>query len=121
MSYGNAYVLRRRTGALAEVVIQPNALHAAYRRARRHPCGRGGHIGGQRVRHRNPTSSLAPWIGAAMVTEVARGGIWYFDIPPPNTTVFSVRVVLWPPRIALWGPLVLPYTMVVQLKALTCT
>jgi hypothetical protein len=30
------------------------------------------------------------------------GGIWYFDIPSPNTTVFSV---LWPPSIALWGSL----------------
>jgi hypothetical protein len=35
------------------------------------------------------------------------GGIWYFDIPSPNTTVFSV---LWPPSIAMWGSLVPPYT-----------
>jgi hypothetical protein len=28
-------------------------------------------------------------------------GIWDFEIPSPNTTVFSV---LWPPSIALWGP-----------------
>jgi hypothetical protein len=33
------------------------------------------------------------------------GGIWYFDIPSPNTTVFSI---LWPPSIALWGSLVPP-------------
>ena len=46
---------------------------------------------------------------AAMVAKV--GGIWYLDIPSPNTTVFSV---LWPPSIALWGSLVLPYTLVVR-------
>ena len=39
------------------------------------------------------------------------GGIWYFDIPSPNTTVSSV---LWPPSIALWGSLVPPYTLVVR-------
>jgi hypothetical protein len=48
------------------------------------------------------------------------GGVfaWYFDIPSPNTTVFSV---LWPPSIALWGSLVPPYTLVVRLKAPICT
>jgi hypothetical protein len=34
-----------------------------------------------------------------------------FEIPSPNTTVFSV---LWPPSIAAWGSLVFPYTLVVQ-------
>ena len=41
----------------------------------------------------------------------SKGGIWYSDIPSPNTTVFSV---LWPPSVALWGSLVLPYTLVVR-------
>jgi hypothetical protein len=41
----------------------------------------------------------------------SREGIWYFEIPSPNTTVFSV---LWPPTIALWGSLVFPYTLVVR-------
>ena len=53
---------------------------------------------------------------AAMVAEV--GGICYFDIPSPNTTVFSV---LWPPSIALWGSLVPPYSLVVLLEAFTDT
>ena len=36
---------------------------------------------------------------AAMVAEVrGYGRTWYFDIPPPNTTVFGV---LWPPSTAL--------------------
>jgi hypothetical protein len=30
-----------------------------------------------------------------------------------NTTIFSV---LWPPSIALWGPSVPPYTLVVRLE-----
>jgi hypothetical protein len=38
---------------------------------------------------------------AALLWWPKRGGIWYFDIPSPNTTLFSV---LWPPSIALWGP-----------------
>jgi hypothetical protein len=42
------------------------------------------------------------------------GGIWYFDIPSPNTTVFSV---LRPLSIALWGSLVPPYSLVVLLEA----
>ena len=46
------------------------------------------------------------------------GGIWYFDIPSPNTTVFSA---LWPHSIALWGSSVPPYTMVVQYAAVTGT
>jgi hypothetical protein len=46
-----------------------------------------------------------------MVAKV--GGIWYFDIPPPNTTVFSV---LWPRSIALWGSLVPPYSLLVLLE-----
>ena len=41
----------------------------------------------------------------------SKGGIWYSDIPSPNTTVFGV---LWPPRIALWGFLVLSYSLVVR-------
>ena len=41
----------------------------------------------------------------------SRGGIWYSDTPSPNTTIFSV---LWPPSVALWGSLVLPYTLVVR-------
>ena len=53
-----------------------------------------------------------------MVAEV--GGIWYFDIPSPNTTVFSLHV-LWPPSIALWGSLVPPYTLLVRLEAFADT
>ena len=41
-------------------------------------------------------------------------GIWYFEIPSPNTTVFSV---LWPPSSALWWSLVPPHTLVVRLEA----
>jgi hypothetical protein len=37
--------------------------------------------------------------------------IRYSYTPSSNTTIFSV---LWPPSIALWGSLVLPYTLVVQ-------
>ena len=48
----------------------------------------------------------------------SKGGIWYFDIPSPNSTVFSV---LWPPSIALWGSLVFPYSLVVQYEAVTGT
>jgi hypothetical protein len=45
--------------------------------------------------------------------------IRYFEIPSPNTTVFSV---LWPPSIALCvGSSVFPYTLVVQLEAFTGT
>ena len=41
------------------------------------------------------------------------GGIWYFDMPSPNTTVFSA---LWPTSTALdlWGSLVFPYTLAVR-------
>ena len=39
------------------------------------------------------------------------GGIWCSEIPSPNTTVFSV---LWLPSVALWGSLVLPYTLLVR-------
>ena len=46
------------------------------------------------------------------------GGTWYFDIPSPNTTVFSV---IWPTSVALWGSLVFPYTLVVRLEAFTGT
>jgi hypothetical protein len=46
------------------------------------------------------------------------GGIWYFGIPSPNTTVVSV---LWPPSIVLWRSLVPPYTLVVRLEAFTGT
>ena len=47
---------------------------------------------------------------AAMVAKVW-GNIWYFDIPSPNSIVFSV---LWPTSIALWGSLVLPYMLLVK-------
>jgi hypothetical protein len=43
------------------------------------------------------------------------GGIWYFDIPSPNTIFNTVFSVLLPPTciIALWGSLVLPLIMLV--------
>jgi hypothetical protein len=48
------------------------------------------------------------------------GGILYFDIPSPNTTVFSV-LDLWPPSIALWGSLVPPYTLLLRLEKFAST
>jgi hypothetical protein len=38
------------------------------------------------------------------------GDTWCSDILSPNTTVFGI---LWPPSNALWGSLLLPYTLVV--------
>ena len=53
---------------------------------------------------------LLACLEAAQLWWPKQGGVWYFDIPSPNTIVFSV---LWPTSIALWGSAVLPYNVLV--------
>ena len=63
------------------------------------------------ARCRTSPSKSKSIISAGCYCGRSKGGIWYFDIPSPNATVFSVQC---PHSIALWGFLVPPCTLVVQ-------
>jgi hypothetical protein len=54
-----------------------------------------------------------------MAAEV--GGVLGTVTYPHLILPYSAYYGLWPPRSALWGSLVLPYIMLVQSEALTCT